>query len=161
MSRSRHHIRTDCSLVRIPTCRERPQQRGLPAAGVVWVKQVAPDNITKFGSFPVYCPEVPMWQTAFLGILVRFTSSTMLSGPWPALFRVRDANAVSEAQHHQSRLRGHLCLREGDSRATYTRLISTASGIHDRLRTVAFGLTSRMEKGSVERFRSACVRRNG
>ena len=43
-------------------------------------------------------------------------------------------DAVSEAQHHQSRLRGHLCLREGDSRATYARLISTGSGIHDRRR---------------------------
>lgn len=68
-------------------------------------------------------------------------------------------DAVSEAQHHQSRLR--VCLREGDSRETYTRLISTGSGIHDRRLTAAFGLTSRMGKGSVERFRSACVRPNG
>src|SRR6267142_1136615 len=44
---------------------------------------------------------------------------------------------------------------------TCIRLISTASGIHDRRRTVAFGLTSPLGKGSVERFRSVGVRPNG
>jgi hypothetical protein len=33
-----------------------------------------------------------MWEVTFRRRLVAFISSTMLSGPWPALFRVRDAN---------------------------------------------------------------------
>src|SRR6267154_459528 len=36
-----------------------------------------------------------------------------------------------------------------------TRLISRANGIHNRRRTAAFGLTSPVGRGSVERFRSA------
>ena len=69
-------------------------------------------------------------------------------------------HAVSEAQQ-PIKIERTSVLNGPGSRATCTRLISKASGIHDRRRTAVFGLTSPVGRGSVEQFRWACVRPNG